>query len=573
MIHALLALALWLLASPSFAAVQNCTFAWNARTEADLAGYKIRWGTTSGVYPNTVTLGAVTTTTCAALGMTSAGTYYASIAAFDTSNQTGTYSPQISVTLATVAPAPTAPTITTFSPTSGAVGTSVTITGTNFSSTLASNTVKFNGTTATLSSGTTTQLVAVVPSASTTGKISVTTSAGTVNSSGDFTITTPPSSTVYDSAADFSNIQGPVWYYLNGDATQMATYLASCTSTPSGPCWQGANTYLTISATGAHPGDTAFPTTMKSTRRWISPGAGTVSISGSSSDEVAAGGDGVLFTVVHNSTTTYYSRTIPSGGGNETYSTSTFVVAVGDTIDFIIDPLTGDFWDGALYTGVISFSATPPPPPPPPDPPPPPPPALSISSLTTATPAFNVATTSTVTVTNSNTATTDTSVIISSADPAIVAAPVSVTIPANSRSTNFTVEGLVAGTTQLTATLSTSTAHIILTVLPTTALSPVTLLSPADRSTLSFLVKFVILRWRAMIGATSYAIKVHDDTIDTENDSPVCTGFAACSLAATATSYSFRPKPGHTYTWTVTWTDSGGHTSDPISWTFAQEPN
>ena len=23
----------------------------------------------------------------------------------------------------------------------------------------------------------------------------------------------------------------------------------------------------------------------------------------------------------------------------------------------------------------------------------------------------------------------------------------------------------------------------------------------------------------------------------------------------------------------VTWTDSGGHTSDPVSWTFAQEPN
>ena len=46
--------------------------------------------------------------------------------------------------------------------------------------------------------------------------------------------------------------------------------------------------------------------------------------------------------------------------------------------------------------------------------------------------------------------TTDTSVLISSADPAIVAAPVSVTIPANSLSANFTVAGLVAGTTQLT---------------------------------------------------------------------------------------------------------------------------
>ena len=573
MIRALLALAIWLLTSPAFAAVQNCTFVWNARTDADLAGYKISWGTTSGTYPNVVTLGTVTTTTCAALGMTSAGTYYAVINAFDTSNQAGANSPQISVTLATVAPAPTAPTITTFSPSSGAVGTSVTITGTNFSSTLGSNTVKFNGITATLSSGTTTQLVAVVPASATTGKISVTTSVGTVNSSSDFTITTPPSSTVYDSAVDFSNVQGPIWYYLNGDTTQMATYLTSCTSTPSGPCWQGISTYLTISATGAHPGDTAAPSTMKATRRWVAPAAGTISISGSSSDEVAAGGDGVQFTVVHNSTTTYYSRTIPSGGGNENYSTSSFTVAIGDTVDFIIDPLTGDFWDGALYTGVISFSATPPPPPPPPDPPPPPPPALSLAALLTTTPSFNVATTATVSVTISNIATTDTTVLISSADPSIVAAPVSVTIPANSRTANMTVAGLVAGTTQLTATFGTSTLHLTLTVLPTTALSPVTLLSPANRSTLSSVVKFVILRWRSVLGATTYAVTVHDDTIDTENDSQLCVGFAACAPTTTATSYSFRPKPGHTYTWTVTWTDSGDHTSNPVSWTFAQEPD
>ena len=31
--------------------------------------------------------------------------------------------------------------------------------------------------------------------------------------------------------------------------------------------------------------------------------------------------------------------------------------------------------------------------------------------------------------------------------------------------------------------------------------------------------------------------------------------------------HSFRPKPGHTYTWTVTWTDSGGHVSNaPFAW-------
>jgi len=574
MIRLLLVLCLWLITSPALAAVQNCTLAWNARTEADLQGYRVSWGTASGVYSTTVDVGNVTTRTCAQLGITSAGTYYAAVKAYDTSNNVSTaFSNQVTFTLAVVAAPSTDPTITNFSPSSGVIGTSVTITGTNFSSTLGSNTVKFNGTTASLSSGSTTQLVATVPSAATTGRLTVTVGAVTATSSSDFTISAPPSGTTYSSVADFSNVQGPVWYYLNGDATQMATYLTSCTSTTSGPCWQGANTYLTISATGAHPGDPTFPTTMRSTRRWVAPATGTISISGTSSDEVAAGGDGVQFSVVHNSTTTYYTRTIPSGGGVESYSVSTFSVTAGDTVDFIIDPLTGDFWDGALYTATIVFSATPPPPPPPPDPPPPPPPVISLSAMTTLTPSFNVATTASVTLTMTSISTTDTTVLVSSADPSILSAPTTVTIPANSLSANFTVAGLSAGTTQLAATLNTSTLRLIMSVRPTTDLSAVTLLSPADRSTLSSIVKFVILRWRAVVGASSYEILVHDDTIPSENADARCPGYAACALATTSTSYSFRPKPGHTYTWSVTWTDSGGHTSSAVSWSFAQEPN
>src|SRR5258706_12788413 len=70
----------------------------------------------------------------------------------------------------------TAPTITSFSPPSGAVGVPVTINGTNFNATPSKDTVKFNGTTATVSSATTTRLVATVPSGATTGTITVTVS-------------------------------------------------------------------------------------------------------------------------------------------------------------------------------------------------------------------------------------------------------------------------------------------------------------------------------------------------------------------------------------------------------------
>ncbi len=80
--------------------------------------------------------------------------------------------------------------IITFTPSSGIVGSAVTIYGTGFSSTTSQNTVNFNGTAATVQSATTTQLVVTVPTGATTGPISVTTPAGSVTSSASFTVQT-----------------------------------------------------------------------------------------------------------------------------------------------------------------------------------------------------------------------------------------------------------------------------------------------------------------------------------------------------------------------------------------------
>ncbi len=83
------------------------------------------------------------------------------------------------------------PTITSFTPTSGATGTSVVITGTNFSTTLANNTVTINGIVAVVTAATATQLTVTVPSgATTTGKITVTVNSQIATSTGDFTVTT-----------------------------------------------------------------------------------------------------------------------------------------------------------------------------------------------------------------------------------------------------------------------------------------------------------------------------------------------------------------------------------------------
>lgn len=80
-----------------------------------------------------------------------------------------------------------APTITSFTPTSGQVGTSVVITGTNFTGATA---VKFNNVSATtFTVDSATQITATVPTGATTGLISVTTPGGTATSTTNFTVT------------------------------------------------------------------------------------------------------------------------------------------------------------------------------------------------------------------------------------------------------------------------------------------------------------------------------------------------------------------------------------------------
>jgi uncharacterized repeat protein (TIGR03803 family) len=77
------------------------------------------------------------------------------------------------------------PTITSFSPTSGPVGTPITITGTGLMQTTK---VTFNNTVATFTVNSDTQVRATVPTGATTGKISITTPGGTVTSTGTFTV-------------------------------------------------------------------------------------------------------------------------------------------------------------------------------------------------------------------------------------------------------------------------------------------------------------------------------------------------------------------------------------------------
>jgi len=87
--------------------------------------------------------------------------------------------------------APPVPTISNFSPASGPVGTTVTITGTNFSALLANNIVYFGGIRATVTGATATQLTVTVPVGATYDPVSVTVNSLTAYSKAPFLVTFP----------------------------------------------------------------------------------------------------------------------------------------------------------------------------------------------------------------------------------------------------------------------------------------------------------------------------------------------------------------------------------------------
>ncbi|GAA4359315.1 hypothetical protein GCM10023185_25850 [Hymenobacter saemangeumensis] len=89
----------------------------------------------------------------------------------------------------TVVAATPAPTVSSFTPASGPVGTSVSISGANFTGATA---VTFNGTAVTsFTVNSATSITATVPSGASTGVIAVTTAAGTGSSTSSFTVTLP----------------------------------------------------------------------------------------------------------------------------------------------------------------------------------------------------------------------------------------------------------------------------------------------------------------------------------------------------------------------------------------------
>jgi len=72
----------------------EASLSWNANGEADLAGYKVHYGTSSENYGTPIDVGNVTSHTLT--GLTNGATYYFALTAYDTSSNESDFSTEVS---------------------------------------------------------------------------------------------------------------------------------------------------------------------------------------------------------------------------------------------------------------------------------------------------------------------------------------------------------------------------------------------------------------------------------------------------------------------------------------------
>ena len=176
------------------------------------------------------------------------GTYFIHLAQFGCGPLNGSTTLAYKASVATVTGPPT---VTSFSPTSGTTGTSVTLTGTNLN---ALTGVSFGGTAATIfSSGSGTSATATVPAGATSGVIAATSGQGTGSSTGSFTVLATPT------LSSFSPATGAVGTTVTVTGTNLdgvtSVQIGGATATSVAVVGGSGNTQLTaVVGTGAQSG-------------------------------------------------------------------------------------------------------------------------------------------------------------------------------------------------------------------------------------------------------------------------------------------------------------------------------
>ena len=251
--------------------------------------------------------------------------------------------------------------------------------------------------------------------------------------------------TTYTYATDFSGTQGPNWYYLEEDGTEM-TYNGGSS------LWSGSDAYgvQNIWVDGFHPGRFAG-----SKLQFVCPDAGSARITGSYVDTDTGGGVGVVAQVNHNGAT-LFQRTIANGDTTGGAYDVTETVLAGDVIEFLVVNQAGDYtYNSTSLNPVIALSVTTSTPGggTPPDPP-----ATVVDLFTTST-TITKDIPFTLTVRLSKTVTVDTAVEIRAGSTSLVTVATSVTVLTGTNEKSFTVTPIQVGNVVIDAILTTTARY------------------------------------------------------------------------------------------------------------------
>jgi hypothetical protein len=277
---------------------------------------------------------------------------------------------------------PGPPVITSFSPESAMPGTSVTITGANFSATPESNIVQFNGADATVATASAKELVVTVPPPATIGKITVTVAGRTATSATDFTIPEPsitgfsPASAVVGTSviiagANFSTVINENIVKFNGvDATVSAASATQVTVTVPATATTGKITITVHGRNSTSATDFTVPApTITSYFPPIAASGRSVVIAGTNFSSTAGNNivkfNGVDATVTA-ATSTQLTATVPAGastgaisvnvGPNAATASGNFEICTGAAEVVISDIVLGNSASSTSYT--VRFTLT-----------------------------------------------------------------------------------------------------------------------------------------------------------------------------------------------------------------------
>jgi YD repeat-containing protein len=224
-----------------------------------------------------------------------------------------------------------APSITSVTPNSGAVGSSIVIAGSNFGSTQGNGSVTFNGASATITNWSSSSITATVPSTATTGNV-VVTAAGGVSSSGvTFTVTSAPSitsltpnsgavgSSVVIAGSNFGSSQGNGGVTFNGTSATITNWGAS-SITATAPNGATTGNVVVTAAGGVSSSGVTFTVTSAASISSLTPNSGAVGssvvIAGSNFGS-SQGNGGVTFNGTSATITNWgassITATVPSG--------------------------------------------------------------------------------------------------------------------------------------------------------------------------------------------------------------------------------------------------------------------